>query len=153
MTWQVRVYPLLVDRSDSSLLELGTLLAVKVRAAESQAGEGLGAEGAPEQVYAVSFCKIFLQQIKFAHRNIGLYILLPFMMRPSPVPSRMACIFSGGMFASFGTSTFVLPRPATCITWKSLEDNDNSIYQLSGHIVPKVDLVSNLLFSSGWFKD
>ena len=124
MTWQVRVYPLLVDRSDSSLLELGTLLAVKVRAAESQAGEGLGAEGAPEQGFTVSF----LEQINSAHRNIGLYILLPFMMRLSPVPSRMACILSGGMFASFGTSTFVLPRPATCIAWKSLEDNDGNIY-------------------------
>ena len=91
---------------------------------------------------------LYCEQIKFAaHRNIGLYILLPFMMRPSPVPSSMACILSvrisrktiakkiqatcilsGGMFASFGTSTFVLPLPsATCITWKSFEDNDRSM--------------------------
>ena len=108
----------LVWRDDCRLLELGTLLAVEVGAAEGQAGEGVGAERAPGQGFSISavalHCKLVV--LKSAHRNIGLYILLPFMMRPSPVPSRMDCILSEGMFTSFGTSTLVLPRPATCIT-------------------------------------
>ena len=44
----------LVWRDDCRLLELGTLLAVEVGAAEGQAGEGVCAERAPGQGFSIS---------------------------------------------------------------------------------------------------